>query len=119
MGFSIKDAKIAYYAAKYHTADLVNKILSTYHDNSIDDKKKKYKIGRYCAAVAIRNIKKSSPKAIISATKYRTYEVVEKIEKLQSDFSVDPTEKRKKINRYCLAVALRRGAIAFKEDNSI
>lgn len=115
---STKDANIIRYASKYHTADLVEKIINAYNDNSLEDSEKKEKIGRYGAAVAIRNIKTSSPKAVASALKHRTFKLVEKIIKANNDNSMSTEEKREKINKYCLAIALRRGAIRTKNSNA-
>lgn len=120
MSYSIKDAKIPYYAARYHTTDLVDKIFTAYNDYSMDDSEKKKKIGRYSAGVAVRNIKKLGPKAIAKATatavSKRTFEIVDKIKKAQNDNSLNTDEKRKKTVRYCLAIAIRRGAINIKND---
>ena len=115
---STKDAKIIYYSTKCHTAELIDKILKAYNDNSLDDSEKKDKIGRYATAAAIRNIKKSSPKAVASALKHRTFKLVEKIIKANNDSSLSTEEKREKINKYCLAIALRRGAIRTKNSNA-
>lgn len=115
MGFSIKDAKIAYYAKKYHTEALVEKIFKAYNDNDIEDSEKKKKIGRYSAAIAIRNIKKFTPKAAGNAASNRTFELVEKIKNVQNDSSLSYDEKKKKTSKYCLAIAIRRGIINTKE----
>lgn len=116
MGFSVKDAKIVYYAKKYHTNELIQKIMTTYNDNEMDDDKKKVKIGRYSTAVAIRNIKKFNIKAVGPAYSKRTFEIVEEIKNTMNDDSFSKEEKRKKISKYCLAIALRRGAINATSD---
>lgn len=116
MRFSVKDVKIIYYAKKYHTDELVRNIFTAYDDNEMEDSKKKEKIGRYSAAVAIRNIKKLNIKSLGTAYSKRTFEIVEKIKKAMNDTSLSSEEKRKKISKYCLAIALRRGAINAKKN---
>ena len=117
MKFSVKDLKIAIYAKKNHTNELVQKILTAYNDDEMEDSKKKDKIGRYSAAIAIRNIKKFNIKAIGTAYTKRTFEIVDKIKIAANDDSLSNDEKRKKIIKYCLAIALRRGAINVTNDN--
>lgn len=118
MNYSLKDVKIPYYAKKYNTEELVKKIINTYHDDEKDDQEKKRKIGRYCTAISIRNIKKlvpkEAPKAAKQAFTEKTFEIVDKIEKLYNDSITDKSEKKRKISRYSLAIALRRGAINLK-----
>lgn len=116
MSFSHKDAKIAYYAAKYHTNELVEKILGKYHDDTLSDDEKKKKIGRYSAAIAIRNIKKTSIKSVPVAKSMHTFEIVDEIEKLYNDASLSDDDKKKKISLYCLSLALRRGVINITND---
>jgi hypothetical protein len=116
MSFSVKDAKVLYYAKKYRTDELVQKIFTSYDDNEMEDSPKKEKIGRYSAAVAIRNIKRINIKAVGTAYSKRTFEIVEKIKKAMNDDSLSGEEKRKKISKYCLAIALRRGAINVKKS---
>ena len=41
---STKDAKILYYASKCHTAELVEKIINAYNDNSLEDSEKRIKL---------------------------------------------------------------------------
>ena len=117
MNFSVKDLKIAIYAKKYHTNELVQKILTAYNDDEMEESKKKDKIGRYSAAIAIRNIKKFNIKSIGTAYTKRTFEIVDKIKIAANDDSLSNDEKRKKIIKYCLAIALRRGAINVTNDN--
>ena len=121
MNFSVKDLKIAIYAKKYHTNELVQKIFTAYNGDEMEDSKKKDKIGRYSAAIAIRNIKKFNIKVIGAACEIayrkRTFELVDKIKIAANDDSLSNDEKRKKIIKYCLAIAIRRGAINVTKDN--
>ena len=112
----IKDAKVAHYVAKYHTDELVKKILSVYGDLLKNDDEKKEEIKQYAAAVALRNFKKSSLKSIKVAATGHTFDLVEKIKKLHDNPLMSSDEKKKEISRCCLAIALRNGAADVKNS---
>ena len=54
-GFKTIDPRTLNRAAFYHTAHLIDKVEQKWYDSSLDNSKKRRKISRYSAAIAIRN----------------------------------------------------------------
>ena len=100
--FAKKHKEILDYVANYHTAELV-KLLIPKRDN-------KKEAAKVAAAIALRNsIKTFDVRTLHRAALYHTDHLIDKVNQKWNEAGLNDREKKRKISRYCAAIAIRNG----------
>ena len=90
------------YISNYHTAELVNQLISK--------RGNKKEAASVAAAIALRNgLKTLDPHTLYHAARHHTDYLIDKTERRWNSSDLDEHTKKHKIACYCAAIAIRNG----------